>query len=321
MNNNFVMVRSASDWTLVVDVPHLNLHRVWTKRGQKYPIERDALIQAYYRPAVEALFRDGALIADDKDFLREVGLLDEKDEPVIYELTDTMKQRIIKLMPVAEVKKEIAKMSQSQINEVVDYAIDSHVDLIVSHHPLIFRPIASINEENHIGRKIIKLLENGISVFSFHTRLDKVEGGVNDRLCQLLGIRNAVPFGEGDLGRVGDIEYERMLDDFAYFVKETLDADTIRISDAFNPVRRVAVVGGDGKSYVADAIRQGADTYISGRIGYNVMEEAAEMGINLIEAGHYFTEQPICAVLQEMLLSFDPTLTIEVISSNLIKPI
>ena len=129
MNNNFVMVRSASDWTLVVDVPHLNLHRVWTKRGQKYPIERDALIQAYYRPAVEALFRDGALIADDKDFLREVGLLDEKDEPVVYELTDTMKQRIIKLMPVAEVKKEIAKMSQSQINEVIDYAIINYTNL------------------------------------------------------------------------------------------------------------------------------------------------------------------------------------------------
>ena len=205
--------------------------------------------------------------------------------------------------------------------EVVDYAIDSHVDLIVSHHPLIFRPLSAVTEENHIGRKIIKLLESGIAVFSFHTRLDKVAGGVNDKLCQLLGIKDSVPFGEGDLGRIGNIDRERMLDDFAYFVKETLEADTIRISDAFNPVKRVAVVGGDGKSYVADAIRQGADTYISGRIGYNVMEEAAEMGINLIEAGHYFTEQPICTVLQEMLLSFDPTLSIEIISSNLIKPI
>ena len=205
--------------------------------------------------------------------------------------------------------------------EVVDYAIDSHVDLIVSHHPLIFRPLSAVTEENHIGRKIIKLLESGIAVFSFHTRLDKVAGGVNDKLCQLLGIKDSVPFGEGDLGRIGNIDRERMLDDFAYFVKETLEADTIRISDAFNPVKRVAVVGGDGKSYVADAIRQGADTYISGRIGYNVMEEAAEMGINLIEAGHYFTEQPICTVLQEMLLSYDPTLSIEIISSNLIKPI
>ena len=129
MENNFVMVRSASDWTLVVDVPHLNLHRVWTKRGQKYPSARNDLIQAYYRPAVEALFREGSLVTDDKDFLREVGLLDEKDEPIIYELTDIMKQRIIKLMPVSEVKKEMAKMSQSQINEVVDYAIVNYTNL------------------------------------------------------------------------------------------------------------------------------------------------------------------------------------------------
>lgn len=91
MENNFVMVRSASDWTLVVDVPYLNLHRVWTKRGQKYPIERSALIQAYYRPAVEALFREGSLVTDDRDFLREVGLLDEEENPIVYELTDTMK--------------------------------------------------------------------------------------------------------------------------------------------------------------------------------------------------------------------------------------
>ena len=77
MNNNIIMVRSASDWTVVVDIPYLNLHRVWTKRGQKYPIERSVLLQAYYDNAVEALFRKGTLVVDDKDFLREVGLLDE----------------------------------------------------------------------------------------------------------------------------------------------------------------------------------------------------------------------------------------------------
>lgn len=137
MNNNFVMVRSASDWTLVVDVPHLNLHRVWTKRGQKYPIERDALIQAYYRPAVEALFRDGALVTDDKEFLREVGLLDEKDAPVIYELTDSMKNRIIKNMPLMEVKKELSKMSRAQIVEVADYAITHYSELAMDRLELL----------------------------------------------------------------------------------------------------------------------------------------------------------------------------------------
>ena len=169
--------------------------------------------------------------------------------------------------------------------------------------------------------EIVKLLENGITVLSFHTRLDKVVGGVNDKLCELLGIMDAVPFGEGDLGRIGYIESERLLDDFAYHVKDVLDADVVRVADALNPVRHVAVVGGDGKSYVKDAIALGADTYISGRIGYNVMEEAAEMGINLIEAGHYFTEQPITEFLHDLLISYDPSLSIEVISSNLIRHI
>ena len=216
-----------------------------------------------------------------------------------------------------EVNKVIITLDVTE--EVVDYAIESCVDLIISHHPLIFKPLTSVCESNHVGRKVIKLLENGITVLSFHTRLDKVVGGVNDKLCDLLGIKDAVPFGEGDLGRIGYIESERLLDDFAYHVKDALDADVVRVADALNPVRHVAVVGGDGKSYVKDAIALGADTYISGRIGYNVMEEAAEMGINLIEGGHFFTEQPITDYFQERLMDFDPDMYVEVASSNLIK--
>lgn len=140
MENNFVMVRSASDWKLVMDVPHLNLHRVWTKRGQQYPIERVALIQAYYDPAVEALFNDGSLTTDDRDFLREVGLLDEETETNrVYELTDTMKNRLIKLMPVSEVRKELEKMSASQIEEVVEYAICNYNSLVMDRIDLFSR--------------------------------------------------------------------------------------------------------------------------------------------------------------------------------------
>ena len=129
MNNNIIMVRSASDWTVVVDIPYLNLHRVWNKRGQKYPIERSVLLQAYYDNAVENLFKEGLLVVDDKEFLREVGLLDEEDNTVLYELTDNMKNRIIKLMPISEVKKELAKMSASQLEELGDYAILHYQDL------------------------------------------------------------------------------------------------------------------------------------------------------------------------------------------------
>lgn len=205
--------------------------------------------------------------------------------------------------------------------DIVDYAISSHFDLIVSHHPLIFKPIKAINDDNHVARKIIKLLEGGVSVFSFHTRADKVVGGVNDSLCDLLGMYNTAPFGEGMLGRIGDLDDSLDLEDFAYRVKTVLGADSLRISDAYNPVSRVAIVGGDGKDFVKAAIEAGADTYVSGRIGYNVMAEAPEMGLNMIEAGHYFTEQPVTEFFRDLLLDLDSDLYVEIASSNVIKVI
>jgi len=212
-----------------------------------------------------------------------------------------------------------ALVSLDVTEEIVDYAIEWNFDLIISHHPLIFRPIKKVTDDNHISRKVVKLIANGISVFSFHSRLDKAFGGVNDRLANLLGIFDAVAFGEGMLGRIGEIEEECTAEDFAYRVKQALGADSVKYVDALNPVRCVAVVGGDGKDFVQDAIEAGADTFVSGRIGYNVMEEGPEMGINLIEAGHFFTEQPITDYFQERLMDFDPDMYVEVASSNLIK--
>jgi dinuclear metal center YbgI/SA1388 family protein len=203
--------------------------------------------------------------------------------------------------------------------EIVDYAIESHFDLILSHHPLIFRPLSSINEDNHVSRKIIKLLSSGISVFSFHSRADKAVGGVNDLLSNLLGIFDTAPFGEGDLGRIGEIEEECTAEDFAYRVKRALGSDSVKYVDALSPVRIVAVVGGDGKDFVRDAIAAGADTFVSGRLSYNVMAEGPEMGINLIEAGHFFTEQPIVDYFCEQLMTMDPDLYVEKAVSNLLK--
>ncbi len=203
--------------------------------------------------------------------------------------------------------------------EVVDYAISRNFDLIVSHHPLIFKPVSSITEENHVTRKIIKLITNNVTVFSFHTRADKVKGGVNDLLANALGLSDVTPFGSDMLGRIGTLTEERGLEEFADDVKIQLSADTVRYSDAYNSVKRVAVVGGDGKDYVREAIEAGADTYLSGRIGYNVMEEASDMGINLVEAGHYFTEFPITSFFSSLISSLDGNAYIEIADSNMIK--
>ncbi len=216
-----------------------------------------------------------------------------------------------------EVKRAIITLDVTE--GIVDYAIANNIDLIVSHHPLIFKPLASVTEDSHIARKVIKLIKNDVSVISLHTRADKVEGGVNDILAETLGLRNAEPFGEGDLGRIGTLDEELTMEDFSYLLKGLLDCDGVKVSDACIPVSRVAVVGGDGKDFVKDALKLGADTYVSGRIGYNVMEEAEEMGINLIEAGHFFTEHPVTSFFQSILMRLDNDMYVEIVDSNVIK--
>ena len=217
----------------------------------------------------------------------------------------------------SEVKSVLVTLDVTE--EIVDYAIGRNFDLIISHHPLIFRPLGEITEENPISRKIIKLISNNVSVFSFHTRADKVKGGVNDKLCELLGIADAVPFGDGGLGRVGELVMECELDEFTDIIKTKLAAEGVRVSDGYNAVKRVAVVGGDGKDFVTDAIAAGADTYLSGRISYNVMEEASERGINLIEAGHYYTEFPVTSYFADLVGKFDANIYVEIADSNMIK--
>ncbi len=216
-----------------------------------------------------------------------------------------------------EVKRVLLALDVTE--EIVDYAIERSYDLIISHHPIIFRPVSKINAENHIARKIIKLINNDISVFSFHTRLDKVNGGVNDILARLLGLTEITAFGDDGLGRVGNLPCERELDEFCDTVKTAIGAVGIRVADGYNSVKRVALVGGDGKDYVRDAIAANADTYVSGRISYNIMEEAPELGINLIEAGHYYTEAPVLNYLAELVTSCDMTLSVDIANSNMIE--
>lgn len=216
-----------------------------------------------------------------------------------------------------EVRRALVTLDVTE--EVVDYAIANKFDLILSHHPLIFRPLTSLTEASHVARKAMRLVKEDIAVISLHTRADKVEGGVNDTLADVLGIKNATPFGEGNLGRIGSLDEETDMESFAYMIRQTLGCEGIFVADAYLPIERVAVVGGDGKGYVKAAIEAGADTFVSGAIGYNVMEEAGEMGINLIEAGHFFTEQPVTEFFRSLLLRIDPAMYVEILDSNVIK--
>ena len=198
---------------------------------------------------------------------------------------------------------------------VAKHAVENGFDLIVSHHPLIFTPLASVTPNDTIAKRAISLLSNGISVFSFHTRLDAVKGGVNDTLASICGLTEVKAFG-GDnlLGRVGVLPNEATLDAFASEIGKALSTNYLFYAGN-RPVRRVAVVGGSGKSMIGDALKTGADTFLSGRFSYEAMIEAEAMGMNLVEAGHFATENPVLEVLRRDLLAFDPTLTVETVSS------
>lgn len=130
---DMVRVRSASDFTLVINAPEIPLVKTWTKRGAFYPIPRDALIQAFYSTSLESLVRKGMLVIEDKQFLQEVGLIevDEegKESVSTFELTPAMMEKMIGVMPLWEVQKTLEKMSEYQISELAEYAIINYTKL------------------------------------------------------------------------------------------------------------------------------------------------------------------------------------------------
>lgn len=205
-------------------------------------------------------------------------------------------------------------------DEAVDYAQENGFDLILSHHPLIFRPLRAVNGEDHVSRKVLRLLAAGISVISLHTRADAVLDGVNDRLADMLGLERVTLFGEAGemLGRLGYLPEPMSLPDFCRMVKELLGAPTVLAADAGREVLCVALCGGEGKDYIRAACEAGADTYLSGRLGYHPMTDGPEMGINLVEAGHYYTETHITGFFAELVSDILPEAETEEFASNII---
>lgn len=201
---------------------------------------------------------------------------------------------------------------------VVERAIAQGYDLIVSHHPLIFRPLARVSVGETVANKVIKLLASGISAMSFHTRLDAVKGGVNDVLAKALELCDTVPFGvDGEeIGRIGSLSTPMQLHDFAARVKKVTGAEYVQISDAGLPVHRVALLGGGGSGEVKAAAAAGADTYLTGELKHDQLTEAPERGMNLIMGGHFYTENLVCERIRELLLSADPTLAVDLVNSN-----
>lgn len=193
--------------------------------------------------------------------------------------------------------------------EVYEKAIEEHFHMIITHHPLIFKPVSNIITSNYKGKLIYDLIMNGIIVYNAHTNLDQAKGGVNDKLAKLLGLYNPIPLKLNSLefkspygyGKVGDIK-EIELVDYIKEIKEKLNTPHLTVyGNQERKVNRVAVCGGSGAEFIYDAYKQKASIYITGDIKYHEAQLGAELGLTIIDAGHYHTEKVILPVIKEYL--------------------
>ena len=188
-------------------------------------------------------------------------------------------------------------------DKTIEEAAAAGADLIITHHPLIFRPVSRITAQDFIGRRIISLIRNGISYYAMHTNFD-IAGMAdrNARDLQLLspevltvtcGAEDGMPCG---FGRVGDVAKNSAgvspnLREYAEMVKTVCALPMIRVyGDPDREIRRAAVSSGAGKSFYPDAIQKGADVLVTGDVDYHTALDAVMQGLCVIDAGHYGTE-------------------------------
>ncbi len=185
--------------------------------------------------------------------------------------------------------------------DVVEQAIAKKVDMLVTHHPAIFKKLRSVVDDDWQQDLLLTLAEHGIAVYSAHTNLDCVSTGVNDVLGQRLKLEDVdVLDASNGLGRIG-IVAPCALADFAEHVKTVLKADYVVVGDAGKNVHRVAICGGAGSDLIALALAKGADTLVTGDVKYHSAQEAIFSGLNIIDAGHQPTELPVLEKLADRL--------------------
>ena len=192
--------------------------------------------------------------------------------------------------------------------------------LIVTHHPVIFQAPKAITDETSVGRSILQLCAHGISTINAHTNLDCAPGGVNDVLAKKLALVNVQvvdPEGTDENGnewgllRMGEVP-EQPLDAFLNRVKTLLGCEGLRYVDGGKPVRKVAVGGGSCAGEMLDALRAGCDTFVTADVKYNQFWDARDLGINLIDAGHFATENPVVSVLAEKIAGAFPEIEVKI---------
>ncbi|MBQ4550400.1 MAG: Nif3-like dinuclear metal center hexameric protein [Oscillospiraceae bacterium] len=220
-----------------------------------------------------------------------------------------------KLIPVTKVL-----VALDPFEHVCEEAAQWGAELIVTHHPMIFRPLSSVTDETSIGRGIMTLCRHGISAVNAHTNLDQAPGGVNDELARKLALVNVQvlnPAGITESGeswgllRAGEVP-EQPLDAFLNRVKTLLGCEGLRYVNGGKPVRKVCVGGGSCADGMLEAVDAGCDTFVTADVKYNQFWDAHDLGLNLIDAGHFYTENPVVDLLAKKLAAAFPEVEVKI---------
>ena len=204
--------------------------------------------------------------------------------------------------PRAEIDKIVVCLDV--LDATITRAVELGAQMIVAHHPLIFRPIKNVRLDLPLGKKISRLIKNDIAVFAAHTNLDSAIGGVNDVLARKIGLSDVKMFGDEEfsLGRLGTLDKPMTAADFARRVKAALNAENVRLIDAGDfKISKVGLCGGAGAEFIQKAKFFGAQAFVTGDVKYHEAQAAIENKIHVVDAGHFATEYPIVRELAEYL--------------------
>lgn len=204
--------------------------------------------------------------------------------------------------------------------EVVAEAAAKQCEMIVSHHPVIFDPLKKIGPQD----VPFQLVQAGISAICMHTNLDAAEGGVNEVLAGIFGMRDWEVFADG-CGRVGEVD-PITVPELARKAQAVLGgrcnrprsgpAVQVKFADSGKTVKRLAVISGAGGSMFEDALAVGADCLLTGEANHHAAIDAVRLGLSLVAAGHYATEFPVCAAIADRLRTAFPELEVRVSGEN-----
>ena len=189
---------------------------------------------------------------------------------------------------------------------VVDEAISRGCNLIVAHHPLIFRKLAHISDGSYVERAVIKAIKNDVVIVAMHTNLDNALDGVNFKMAEKMGLTDLQPLQEPEVdgkwsGVVGTLTAPMSAEDFIKMLKERFGVASVRANELLRrPVSRVALCGGAGSFMLGDALRAGADAFVTGEMGYHEFF-GHEQQLQICVIGHYESEQFTTEIFRDII--------------------